>query len=141
MTAYAFTGPHTAGYELRPYVYECLKALDPAPTVIITGCAHGIDTLAAEGALLHKELVKRFEVLAVSAERNVEIVTVYPRMSTDPMRGRNEYMVSRCDVLAAFPLTREYVRGGTWMTINIAKRAQRPVVWFPLEDAQLRRVG
>jgi hypothetical protein len=150
MTTYAFTGPHTVGEEYRPYIRDCLSLLD-APACIVTGCAFGIDTLVAEEALdlfpearhvlvipdgAHNSmLVERF---AARLDVDVELVTHYPRNPQAAYRGRNEEMVRRCDVLIAFPLSRTSVRGGTWMTINIARRASRVVVLFPLTDATLR---
>jgi hypothetical protein len=48
-----------------------------------------------------------------------------------PYEDRNQDIVNICDILLAMPKTmKEEQRSGTWMTVRMARRAKKPIVFF-----------
>jgi hypothetical protein len=147
MTRYAFTGPSrltAADEDVVPFV---VAALD-SPTEITTGAADGWDTEVALAALVHWpnalhrivtpgakfnlqgvndaiELARRLHV------ERFEIITLPEPESGGPAaayRARNRVMVDdHCDVLWAGLRSANFYRSGEWMTVNLARKAGKPV--------------
>jgi hypothetical protein len=145
-----FTGPTRLTDAQEDWIKETLATLS-RPTEIRTGCAPGLDSIAAEvsasqfprcqhllfvpSAWHNKKIVELLEGLD-----DIQIIEC-PRKKPSAMayRARNEYMVTGqppspdrgsqimrlldpTDVLEAFVFRPTFYRSGEWMTINIAKK-------------------
>ena len=102
----------------------------PVANVWRSGCARGIDSLAAwiavgikadlelyiPGASHNEAMVKSLKPLASQ-------VTMVPRGPSNALsyRRRNRHMVQKVDHLLAFVWQETFYRSGEWMTINLAK--------------------
>jgi len=116
--------------------YELTVAAEP--TTIVSGCAHGVDSLWAETAAIrypnalirliipaaphNSDLVhfmrhnhrQRLEILQMPEARN----------NPDAYMQRNDQVQHEADVLQAFPIQpTEAVRSGTWATIRRFRKA------------------
>src|SRR4051794_40309033 len=125
----AFTGPSSHLYRnqeiaIAGHMDEIASELDTWRS----GCAHGVDTMAARHAVMTGVL--GIELYVPAAPHNEELVDELdgtariiqcPR-GGEPYRTRNELMVQGADRLVAFVLKDTFYRSGTWMTINIARK-------------------
>jgi hypothetical protein len=106
----------------------------PDPTGFITGCAFGVDTAACEFVYEHYPTLKHIlvvpaayhnESLVIAMEDKPNVHIVRCPIHTD-YRYRNGRMVRMADRMIAFPHKQlEVPRSGTWMTANMAKRADK----------------
>jgi len=127
----AFTGPSRSirvamGNAAENYVKSLAKGV-----IVISGGAHGIDTIVAETALdcglrlelvVPEEMLWNKQLLNYSGIKQAEIIPV-----TGAYRDRNERMLEEADKLAAFLNYPTFYRSGEWMTVNIAHRKNVPV--------------
>jgi hypothetical protein len=136
-----------------------LKNLQFNVTEFVSGACWGVDTLAARDALAlwpharhrlvvpnaphNEELVAEFEVLERlrlenAAGRGREIHATVEKMPAGTgYMERNDRLVLLADVLLAFPSTRdEVVRSGTWATVRRARKANVPVMVYPLDGSK-----
>jgi hypothetical protein len=107
-----------------------------------SGCAYGLDTIAARQAILSG--VSNVELYVPHARYNNHLVTelanrakvIVCQTSPEPYRTRNEWMLEgkgmgvaykRADKLVAFLKSDNFYRSGEWMTVNIANRLGVPV--------------
>ena len=135
----AFTGPSKITASESRWVAEWVAALPPADE-IRTGCANGVDTVAA--VISARTLPDADHVLYIpDGPFNKDVVAkVRQNLSTNNVleeiicpgalnggrahsyRIRNEMMVKGADELVAFVRSVHFYRSGEWMTINIAER-------------------
>lgn len=129
----AFTGPTFLTEKQARWAALRMLAVQPVADVWRSGCAYGIDTLAAWLAVgVNADL----EFYQPAAPYNQEVVrslvghegVVVKRCvaaDTNPSsyRNRNNAMLQGADQLVAFVKkpADEYYRSGEWMTINIAR--------------------
>jgi hypothetical protein len=123
----AFTGPTELTAEQKLWVAQQMLVA-PQATVYRSGCAYGVDTVAAYLALA---VGVDLELYVPSAPHNATLVTQRlatfvircPKMSTMPLtyRRRNSMMIHAADHLMAFVWKDKFYRSGEWMTINIAR--------------------
>lgn len=150
---YAFSGPTNPPDDARGYIASVILLLDN-PTGFVTGAAYGVDTIAYE------ESVRFFpdaahtvcapagkwhnrELVDLALERGHEVIMV-----PGGYMARNDALIARCDRLVAFPPTMvEVVRGGdgagTWATIRRARKAKKPIQYWPFDprkSLQIQRV-
>lgn len=154
MTRIVFTGPEGLHARVEAYVrLVIIRDLQQyEPTEFISGCAVGLDTLAAETALeaypgvvhrfvvpqgRHNEhLVSRMEDRIAAGETNIIVQRIMdtPR-SQNPHLYRNVVMIKRGELLAAMPESPlELQRSGTWHTIRRARDKGMPIHFFPLTE-------
>jgi hypothetical protein len=145
----AFTGPTDSHltFEDRLWVLDRIANHSPAAEVWRSGCASGVDTIAAFcAAAVDIEL----ELYVPAAPHNFTmvgqlkrspLVTLHKLRHNTPSnalayRARNEAMLygaatrlghQRADCLHAILLDKEFYRSGEWMTVNIAKKLGIPV--------------
>lgn len=137
-----FTGPSSLSRTQELFVVKTMEALEPSEMdTWRSGCAFGVDTIAAHQAVLAgilnvelyvpaaphndklvEELSGRVKIIQCSRNRSV---TNYN--SADSYRVRNEMMTNGASKLVAFVKSSVFYRSGEWMTINIAKRLSVPV--------------
>jgi hypothetical protein len=140
----AFTGPTVLTENQVEFIEAAILDLDGYPDEVRTGCAYGVDTIAANvqwfefpharhkfyvpAAGYNERLVEWFE-----PHGNTEIIRCPSRESqTNAYRRRNEMMVHGATELIAFIHQPKFYRSGEWMTINIAKKANVFVYSFVL---------
>ena len=145
----AFTGPTDSHltFEDRLWVLDRIANHSPAAEVWRSGCATGVDTIAAFCAAAVDIQLQLFIPAAahnftmVGQLKRSPLVTLHrlPRNNPSPAlayRARNEAMLKgtsspfgyrQADVLHAFLLDKEFYRSGEWMTVNIARKLDIPV--------------
>jgi len=132
----AFTGPSalTRSEELR--VVARIEDVAATFDTWRSGCAFGVDSIAARQAILSDVL--GLELYVPAAPHNEALVMELadrarvipcPRRATDAdsYRMRNRMMVDEADHLIAFVKSAVYYRSGEWMTINLARKRRVPV--------------
>ena len=134
----AFTGPEALTPVEEAFCRKELRQLRRRDSGLETwrsGAAKGLDTLVVEesGALQDVELY-----IPVGKRWNTALVEEYDFLAVYEIPGgfrrRNEALIEEADVLHAFPRYRRFYRSGTWMTINIARRAGIEVVLHVLSE-------
>lgn len=131
----AFTGTRKLQPGDAAKIAAVIEAL-PQDAELITGACVGVDAhIARVGHALYRQV----HTVVPSNGSQVDpawmhyctSATVLGPGAPEPYRERNEYMVERCDRLIAFPDREEshgsQRRSGTWMTVRIARAAQKPV--------------
>jgi hypothetical protein len=140
MTAYAFTGPSKVTKEERRLVEMAVGAL-LEPSAILTGCAYGVDTVAALAAADTYGDSVQHRLYVPARKHNAELPELVRAAGVEPViircpnalsatgayRARNEWMVEDADALIAFVAKPHFYRSGEWMTINIAYSRAIPV--------------
>lgn len=130
----AVSGPTTISASGEELVRGVVAAL-PAGTVLVSGGAYGVDTLAAESA---RERGLRV-ILAVPAgkwhnERLSEDLGCRVEEVPGGYMARNDRLAELADVLYAFPPTaREELRSGTWATVRRFRRLGKTVHLTPFD--------
>lgn len=129
---------------LKPYHHEKLfHVLNKiqADKFVVGGCI-GVDTFVAWYGFSHNIPV---HVIVPSIRTKVDTnykvyattVEELPPGHREPYRQRNTRLVTQSDALVAFPMYGELDsrsrRSGTWMTIRIARRHNKPVSIYILE--------
>ena len=129
----AFTGPSHLNREqelsvvarMESLAYEHSDGLDTWRS----GCAYGVDTIAARQAILSGILgVELFVPAAPHNDKLVEEladrarIVRLPSGQADPYRRRNEAMILSASLLVAFLKRPTFYRSGEWMTVNIAHK-------------------
>jgi hypothetical protein len=140
-----FTGPSelSRSQELAVVRYMEKLSADPMASdrdVWRSGCAFGVDTIAARQAIVIGVL--GVELYVPAAPHNEKLVKELDGRASriyrcgngkEPYRRRNEIMtkgslgVDKADLLVAFLKSDTFYRSGEWMTVNIAKRVGVPV--------------
>jgi predicted Rossmann-fold nucleotide-binding protein len=135
----AFTGARVitpAGAERVRAVVEAL----PRATRVLTGGCVGVDALVAWAAY-HVDLSVHTVLPALDRYTDSEwarwcVSHEQLPPSPDPYRARNARLIFLADRLIAFPAWPEgdgrSRRSGTWMTVRLAYRAQKPVELYVL---------
>jgi hypothetical protein len=130
----AFTGPTELTSEQKLWVAQQMLDTTQA-TVYRSGCAYGVDTVAAYLALavgadleLYVPFAHHNGTLVMRTAVEATAVIRCPKMSTMPLayRRRNTMMVHGADHLMAFVWQDKFYRSGEWMTINIARKRGIP---------------
>lgn len=152
------SGPTNPGQGARTIIRNTLMRYQRNNGIVAlgTGCAKGVDTLAAVNGL---ELLPDAEhhlfipaapsnivVIRREGDRFVEHLCQSGRTDADSYGIRNEAMcrwAKEEGVLLAFPNDgREVQRGsGTWWTVRIAGRMQVPCVITPLDGSPVERLA
>lgn len=148
MVSYGFTAARELDSFPDGYIESVLQSL-PEPGKVVTGGARGGDALI--GRWLYERYPFAIHLVVLPANR----AQVYPwwqdisDVGTGPMlvemprgtsyRDRNMHIVQMCTNLVAFPAFPEFNvrsrRSGTWMTIRMAKRMNKPVQIYCGEEA------
>jgi hypothetical protein len=142
----AFTGPSRLTEGQVEWCEEAINELPDRPTEVRTGCADGLDTIAA-GLQWHEYPDIKHLLIVPSAYHNSKFVSYLgakdgvevircPRKTqrAAAYRTRNRIMVCgsyegelpdgqnlyRADVLEAFLFQEDFYRSGEWMTVNLA---------------------
>lgn len=125
----AFTGPTKLSREQELVVVRELDVIDEKYGIWRSGCAFGVDTIAAHQAALDDRAIELFVPQGSHNEGLVEELRAYSRViwCHGDYRTRNEMMVLGSDLLIAVLKSDKFYRSGEWMTVNIAKRAGVPV--------------
>jgi len=130
----AFTGPSYLYREQELAVVARMEELDYQErnggefVTWRSGCAYGVDTIAARQAILSDVL--SIEMYVPAAIHNHDLVeelgervrVIRLPVTSEPYRKRNEAMVTGADLLVAFVKSRSFYRSGEWMTVNIARK-------------------
>src|SRR4051812_20152082 len=133
----AFTGP--SGPLRREQELAVAGRMDELASELDTwrsGCAHGVDTMAARHAVMTGVL--GVELYVPAAPHNEELVDELDGIARiircgygeEPYRIRNTDMLAgrlggpKADLLVAFLKSPKFYRSGEWMTVNIATRAK-----------------
>jgi hypothetical protein len=127
----AFTGPSDLGREQELLVVRRMEALAADLDTWRSGCAKGVDTIAAYQGILSGVL--NVELYVPAAPHNTKLVEeLEPRARiihcperaklSDAYRARNEMMCLHADLLVGFVKSPAFYRSGEWMTINIARK-------------------
>jgi hypothetical protein len=138
------------------YAAERIVALRPGADVWRSGCARGLDSLAARFAAAEEGV--ELELFVPAASHNEALVRELeplarvircPQAKTSALayRVRNEAMISGlplqdipwADRLHAFVTEEDFYRSGEWMTINIARRVGVEIVKDVLPRGSVRR--
>lgn len=136
----AVTGPSHLAPSQRRYAAERLAALLNTD-VLRSGCAFGLDTVAAYVALAAGYDLQLFVpagrhnaalVAGLGRADDIQVIRV-PQVPGGPAaqyRTRNLWLISRppADRLHAFVFRPTFYRSGEWMTINIAEKAGIDVI-------------
>lgn len=142
---YAFTGPaRVLTKSERDFIQKTIYELDPKPTALVSGGAHGVDTEAWNTFHAHRFLnVPRVVVYPLKKWHNESLVrdSIVLGDRYVPVAGgymkRNDRLVAEADILVAFPETpRERLRSGTWATVRRARKAGKEVRIYPLNEAR-----
>jgi predicted Rossmann fold nucleotide-binding protein DprA/Smf involved in DNA uptake len=127
MSTLAFTGPSSLFPRQVEAVTARLEKIVEPYDPWRSGCAYGVDTLAAYHALTAESL--GIELYVPAAPHNEELVSELDGIARiihcggkDPYRRRNERMVKGADLLIAFVKGEKFYRSGEWMTVNIARK-------------------
>lgn len=129
----AFTGPsRLTSRQIANAEGEIQKLVVRDITTVRSGCAYGVDTLAANWADLYGF---DLELYVPAANHNDDLVKELAERSKvivcdsgpEPYRIRNNMMVKGADQLIAFVKRSTFYRSGEWMTINIARKFKVPV--------------
>lgn len=135
----AFTGPTESDltFDQRLWIVERMAKFRPTADVWRSGCASGVDSIAA---FLAAACDLELELYVPEAWHNKTMVgqlkrsplvkvVKCPGRPSKPLayRVRNEMMVMGADMLHAFITDDTFYRSGEWMTINIAKKFNVPV--------------
>jgi len=129
---YGVTGTRTPTVEALEKVEEWVRSL-PEDATLYHGACQGVDSYAAQSATMHGLRVvavvpynrsKICQDALVSSDEHIYVQQGSSRYNND-YRVRNEMLVSKVEHLTAFWNGEE--RSGTFMTINIGKRAGIPV--------------
>lgn len=132
----AFTGPTKLTPRQQRWAGLRMLSCQPPADVWRSGCAYGVDTLAAWLALAVKadlELYIPFAAHNGSLVNRLAVEATHvihcPRSPTNAgaYRNRNTKMVEGADHLLAFVWDDQFYRSGEWMTINIARKLGVPV--------------
>jgi hypothetical protein len=132
----SFTGPSRLMDNQVRFVQDALDVVaneDPNWPTWRSGCAYGVDTLAAQAAHVFMFDLELYVPGAPHNEQLVEEMLGYASevyqcpLGLEPYRQRNELMVQGSDKLVAFVRSAKFYRSGEWMTINIARRLNIPV--------------
>jgi hypothetical protein len=118
----------------REHIVLALLSLDPATDSIVCGGCHGADAFARQVAKL-----MGIKVMAALPEDTSQTDTSWISYATTwkvvgPYRERNQFIVDLCDGLWAFPnhaTQKDDPHSGTWMTVNMAKRARKLALLKP----------
>lgn len=130
------------------FITERILAL-PRGTVVVTGGCIGVDALIARVA--YESGYLRVHAILPSDHRQVDqewqryCHTSYQMPPGTSYRQRDREVVHDGDNLLAFPMYDEWnhasstgdprsIRSGTWMTVRIARRLNKPVETFVLDD-------
>lgn len=135
----AFTGPTDLTPHQRRWAAMRMLAMQPVDGVWRSGCAFGIDTVAARLAVA---VGLELELFVPDAKHNgslvLDLIGYAHKIVRCPMKStvsgtyriRNKMMNAGADRLAAFVWQDEFYRSGEWMTINLAKASDIEVVTF-----------
>lgn len=134
----AFTGPS----ELTPYQkFWCARqiAIHAQPGIWRSGCAYGLDSIAAYMAIafdaeleLYVPFARHNGTLVNDLSRHSHIIRcdnattqarAYRIRNNDMIKGRRSANGDPANRLMAFVHSEEFYRSGEWMTINIARAA------------------
>lgn len=118
----------------RQNIIAALKCLEPPGDSIVVGGCYGGDQFALEVAYFMG--IDAHVVLPEDQSQVDDNWVNFAATCEDggPYRQRNERIVALADCVWAFPnhdSQRRDPRSGTWMTINIARRAKKPVLVRP----------
>lgn len=140
----AITGTRGRGRPLPPLlgweeaIVETVLAGLAEHSWLVVGGARGVDTVAAR---IGKQLGHRVYLVAPSAyydpgaHRYADDIEVAQAGITpaESYQIRNARMVELASSVIAFPKTAvEEIRSGTWMTVRMARKANKPVDIHPL---------
>jgi len=140
----AFTGPTDLTLHQRRWAAMRMLAVQPIDEVWRSGCAHGIDSIAARLAVAIACDLELFipnaahnGTLVYDLARKAEKVVRCPGRSTTSgtYRIRNKMMCAGADRLVAFVWKDEFYRSGEWMTINLARQAGIEVTMLIIPQA------
>ena len=128
MALIGITGTRALDDTGRANIVALLSYLDPAEDAVIVGGCVGVDAFA--GQVAHTMGLK---VHVVLPEDDSQVDTSWVNYANTwelggVYRKRNERIVELADGVWAFPnhaTQKEDPHSGTWMTINIAKRAKK----------------
>lgn len=128
----AFTGPTKLSREQELVVVRELDVVSDEYGRWRSGCAHGVDSVAARQADLDNRALELFVPNGPHNEELVEQLKHYARIihCDGDYRTRNTKMIydpPRADLLIAVLKSDKFYRSGEWMTVNIAKRAGVPI--------------
>jgi hypothetical protein len=135
----AFTGPDGLTDFQTRWAAMRMLAVQPIADTWRSGCAYGIDTIAARlGEAIDVEFLELYlpmahhnGTLVYDLARKSKVVQCPKRATTAAAyRARNERMVKGADQLVAFVWKDEFYRSGEWMTINIAAKQDIEIVKF-----------
>lgn len=132
----AFTGPSRLSREQELAIAGRMDELASELDTWRSGCAYGVDTMAARHAVMSGVL--GVELYVPAAPHNEELLNELDGIARiircgwtkDPYRRRNTAMVAgrlggpKADLLVAFLKSPKFYRSGEWMTVNIATRAK-----------------
>jgi hypothetical protein len=131
---FAFTGPSSLTRNQELDVAEHMDNLATEGHIWRSGCAYGVDTMAAHQGY---GMGARVELYIPSAEHNVELVNELTNKAQmircpvggtkGPYRIRNEMLVQGATKLFAYLKSDSFYRSGEWMTVNIARQLGVPV--------------
>jgi predicted Rossmann fold nucleotide-binding protein DprA/Smf involved in DNA uptake len=125
----------------RQHIILALLDLDPAKDSIVCGGCRGVDAFAGQVAKL-----MGLKVMVALPEDDSQTDTSWISYAATfkvvgPYRERNQYIVDHCDGVWAFPnhaTQQEDPHSGTWMTVNMAKRAKKLAYLKPQHPKQAR---
>ncbi len=142
----AFTGhrPERLGGRVNE-VYSAIQAflMEKNPSMVISGMAGGVDQLAAGWARAlripwiaavpfpgqHTRWPKNHQDIYLKLLEDAKSIEVISESySRDVYQKRDEWMVDKCDLLAAVWDGKSY--GGTYNTIEYAKKIGRPIEYL-----------
>jgi hypothetical protein len=112
--------------------YDVLKA--SRPTEFHHGDCVGADDQAATSACMSLGAVNHVHPGPLSSHPELKAGTFrrigYPSVEYEPMPyfARNRVIVDSTDVLVANPRTMSEEQGGTWYTVNYARKQGKPIV-------------
>jgi hypothetical protein len=118
----------------RGDIVALLSYLNPEEDAVIVGGCVGGDAFAGEVA---KTMGLKVHVVLPEDDSQVDPIWVNYAATWElggPYRERNERIVALADAVWAFPnhaTQKEDPRSGTWMTINLARRAKKLVYLKP----------
>lgn len=129
----AFTGPSKLTRSQELAVVKAMEDLRPSDLdVWRSGCAYGVDTIAAHQADIASVNV---ELYVPGARHNDMLVHELRYRATiincptgndasGSYRLRNEIMIDGADLLVAFLKRDTFYRSGEWMTVNLANKLE-----------------
>lgn len=139
MHSIGFTGTTAVTNLQAVYIDAIIR--DLTADRFVSGCANGVDTVAALSAWSEHWTAKHLLLVPEAKYHNERLVLYmgkHPDVEVRQVPGgylkRDDAIVKESNELVAFPRTaREILRSGTWATIRRARKAGVPVRLFPLE--------